>query len=169
MSTAGKPGKTMTPASLTIGPGVSLIVGSTNITTNTATRYDAPPTRVAFQAPSLGASWRPKYTAATISSAESPTNSRYSSERWKIVESSLVAGGFGGYLRAGTIHSEMNMAPATSTDSTRAETLPTLPCATAKTTANNAPMATLNRSTPKPMPTVDWMPRLNSSPPSPWL
>ena len=40
----------MTPASLTIGPGISLIVGRINITTNTATRYAAPPTSVAFHA-----------------------------------------------------------------------------------------------------------------------
>ena len=71
-----------------------------------------------------------------------------------MVESSLVAGGFGGYFSAGTIHRETNMAPATSTDSMRAETSPTRPCATAKTTANSAPMATANRSTPKPMPIV---------------
>ena len=44
-----------------------------------------------------------------------------------MVSSRLVAGGFGGYFSAGTIHSEINMPPATNTERIRADTLPTRP------------------------------------------
>ena len=88
--------------------------------------------------------------------------------RWRMVSSRLTAGGLAGYFSAGTTYRLNNIPPATYSDRTRAETLPTRPYATANTTANSAPIATLNAITPKPMPMLACTPRVNTSAPCSW-
>src|SRR4029078_7851536 len=144
----------MLPALSRSGPGVSSIVGRISITTAIAAMYEPAAASVAFHAPSRWASCRPRYTPPTNNTANNTTISRYNNVRWRMVSSRLTAGGFAGYFSAGTTYRLNNIPPATYSDRPRAETVPTRPYATANTTANSAPIATLNAITPKPRPMV---------------